>query len=422
MTAPRVVVLDHTAELGGAELALARLLEALRGGPFDTGVVLFSDGPLVARMRGLGVPVVVEPLDPAVATLGRHALTRPDSLARGGRAGLGLVRRLGAVLRAQGTDLVVANSLKSAVVGAALARTTGLPFVWHLHDRVSSDYLPAPAATGVRALARHAPHRLVVNSAATLATVAPLPAGRAVLAYPGLPEAAFDDVRGAPGEVPVVGMLGRVSPTKGQHLLLEAAAALRRSGVAARYRIVGSALFGEDDYERGLRRRAHDLGLDDVVDFAGWVDDPAAALRSFDVLVHASPVPEPFGQVVVEAMAAGVPVIGTDAGGVTEVLDPAGGTPPGPVRRTALGQLVRPGDATALEAAIRWTLENPDGARNAAVAARKSARERFTVAETAERVGDAWRQALADPPGGPLRPLTGPRPRGTSLPTPRGRR
>ena len=122
-------------------------------------------------------------------------------------------------------------------------------------------------------------------------------------------------------------------------------------------------------------------------------------------------------------MAAGVPVIGTDAGGVTEVLSTRLGAPhPAPSGGPRSASSSVPGDATALEAAIRWTLENPDGARNAAVAARKSARERFTVAETAERVGDAWRQALADPPGGPLRPLTGPRPRGTSLPTPRGRR
>lgn len=418
MTLSRVVVLDHTAELGGAELALARLLEGLSGGPFDTRVVLFSDGPLAGRLRGLGVPVRVEPLDAAVATLSRHALSRPGVLLRGGRSAVALVRRLRRVLRTEGADLVVANSLKSAVLGATAARLAGVPFVWHLHDRVASDYLPPPVAAAVRALARRAPRRLVVNSLATLRTVEPMPSGKAVLAYPGLPAGAFDGSGAIPGEVPVVGMLGRVSPTKGQHLLLESAAMLRQSGVSARYRIVGSAIFGEDDYERQLWRRAHELGLDSIVEFVGWAEDPVAALHSFDVLVHASPVPEPFGQVVVEAMAAGVPVIGSDGGGVTEILDPDEEAAPGLVRRTTLGQLVRPGDATALAAAIQWTLEHPDEARAAARRARLSAHERFTIATTAERVSDAWRQALSGAVLGPRRPDAVPRRRAALRPRP----
>ena len=77
--------------------------------------------------------------------------------------------------------------------------------------------------------------------------------------------------------------------------------------------IVGAPLFGEVDYDRSLRTKVRALGIEDRVEFAGFVDDVPALLADFDVLVHASIIPEPYGQVVVEGMAAGLPVVATGA-------------------------------------------------------------------------------------------------------------
>jgi len=108
--------------------------------------------------------------------------------------------------------------------------------------------------------------------------------------------------------------------------------------------------------------------------------------------VHASPVPEPFGQVVVEAMAAGVPVVATDAGGVTEILEPNGSgiATSGPWRVTPFGVLVSPGDDAALADAIRWVLTNADERERKAAAAQEYAINRFSIARTADAVYSAW--------------------------------
>lgn len=400
MTPARVLVLDHTAALGGGELALARTLEAIDRRRFDPTVGLFADGPLRGRLESIGVRVVVLPLDPRVAALSRHDLLHPSTATTAGTAVWRHAAALRRMIRDLEPDLVMGNSLKANVIGGPLARAARVPFVWYLRDRLSPDYLPAPVAIGVRRLLRTVSTHVIANSRATLATAGQLPAHRCSAAYSGLPDHAFaGPSRTAVRSQPVVALLGRVSPTKGQDVFLHAAAAVRRAGVSARYRIIGAPLFGEEEYAAGLPVLADRLGLADAVELTGWTEDPMAALRDVDLLVHASPVPEPFGQVVVQGMAARVPVIATDAGGVPEILAPDGLTVvAGRVRRTPLGQLVPPGDATALAEAMTWALTHPVETTRATRAAWASARERFRLADAALTVQAAWEQAVADGP------------------------
>jgi len=101
-------------------------------------------------------------------------------------------------------------------------------------------------------------------------------------------------------------------------------------------------LFGETGYERELHMLVARLELTDRVEFTGHIDDVAGQLDRADVLVHASVIPEPFGLVVVEAMAAGVPVIAADAGGPAEVIT-----------NGVDGLLTAPGDVDALAEALQ---------------------------------------------------------------------
>ena len=99
-------------------------------------------------------------------------------------------------------------------------------------------------------------------------------------------------------------MVGRLAPWKGQHVLLDAFAAAFPDG-PRKPSLVGSAMFGEDDYEASLRARPSDSASSTASRFAGFVEDVAGELDQADCVVHASVIAEPFGQVVVEAMAAG---------------------------------------------------------------------------------------------------------------------
>ncbi|MGF0117915.1 glycosyltransferase [Promicromonospora sp. Marseille-Q5078] len=403
----RVLVVGHTAELGGAELALVRLCAALRreasGAEVDVRVVLLADGPLVALLESTGTPVRVVEADPDLVTAGRGTLT---ALSRGAlRRASSAVRTVVAlrrVVRAVRPDVVHTTTLKADVLGLVAARTCRVPVVWHVHDRIAPDYLPPAVVRVLRSAARHGPRAVVANSRATAAT---LPGVRDLtVAYPGFaPEQALP----APPPVPppgrprVVGLLGRISPTKGQLELVRAAPAVLARHPDVVLRLLGAPAFGAGDYARDVEAEIRRLGLGGRVELAGFAADPAAALDALALCVHASPVPEPFGQVVVEAMVRGVPVVATDAGGVPEILR-ADGAP--------LGRLVPPGDPRALADAIVAVLDDPRAAHEVAVRAHAVALERFAVAGTARAVTAVWRRAARRAPD-PRRPPVPARPR-----------
>jgi glycosyltransferase involved in cell wall biosynthesis len=114
-------------------------------------------------------------------------------------------------------------------------------------------------------------------------------------------------------------MVGRLAPWKGQDVFLEAFARAFPGGEEQAV-LAGSAMFGEDAFEAQLRARSAELGIAERVEFTGFVDDVHALLAGCDVLVHASVIAEPFGQVVIEGLAAGLAVIATDSGGPAEII------------------------------------------------------------------------------------------------------
>ena len=178
-----------------------------------------------------------------------------------------------------------------------------------------------------------------------------------------------------------VGIVGRLDPWKGQHVFLQAFAKAFPDGREEAI-LVGTSLFGAEEYREQLERQAADLGLDGRVDFRGFRRQVEDELRRLDVLVHASTIPEPFGQVVVEGMAMGLPVVAADAGGPAEVIaDGVNGLlyPPGDVDELAI--LLR---RLATDAALRERLGE---------AARVRA-EDFTGERIAPKVIAVYREVL----------------------------
>lgn len=345
----RVAFLDHCARLSGAEMALLRLLPALR--EVDPLVVLGEDGPLRQRLEEAGVEVLVLPLPERTATLRRHRVGRRLPLSAAVDV-LGYVWRLRRLLRERGIEAVHTNSLKACLYGGLAGRLAGVPVVWHARDRYHEDYLPRPAVRLVRLAARLLPRVVIANSRTTLATLAPHPRRqpRMVVASPLAAEIRdvgrrrLDATSAAAGGPLVVGMVGRISPWKGQDVFLRAVAEAVGDGpkCAIRARVIGSALFGEDAHAAAMRQLTEELGIAHCVEWRGFREDMAAELAELDVLVHCSTTPEPFGQVVVEGMAAALAVVSTDVGGPAEVIDDG---------RTGL--LVPPGHPGALAAVLR---------------------------------------------------------------------
>ncbi|MEU4416251.1 glycosyltransferase family 4 protein [Nocardia salmonicida] len=366
----RAVFLAHTAAPSGAELATLRLLDALRAtGRYQVTMIYTEDGPMVARMRAREIEtrVVTGRFDSRAMRIGTGVL----GLLTGFLALLRLGWAVGAVVAETRADVVVAESTKALVLGAVAARRARVPLVWQVHDRVSPDYFGRIPALAIRVLARLVCRGQLANSRATAAT---LPAGLSTaIAYPGveLPATPADPRTRSAAEAVVV-VVGRLSPWKGQDVFLRAIAALRVQ--PARVVLVGGTFFGEQPYRAQLEKLAAELGV--AAEFTGHVDDPAEYLAIADVLVHCSVLPEPFGQVVVEGMAAGCAVVAATPGGPAEIIETG-----------VDGLLVPGGDVGALTAALDTLLHDPAERARLALAGRDRARD-FDIHTSARSVAD----------------------------------
>ncbi len=341
----RVVFIDHVAQLSGGEIALLRLLPHLD--EVDPHVILAEDGPLADRLRSAGITTEVLSLRERTRNLRKDRVT-PGTLPFGSVVVTALYSvRLALRLRQLRPDVVHTNSLKSGVYGSIAARLAGIPSVWHVRDRIAVDYLPKTAVRLTRFMTRRLPSVVIANSQATMRTLHP--GGSSIVLYSVLPEVL------APPRVPakrtaealVVGMVGRLAPWKGQELFLRAFADAFGTS-EARCVIIGSSMFGEDEYALGLHSLVGELDLQDHVEFRGFQENVWSEFARLDVLVHASLIPEPFGQVVLEGMAARVPVVVANAGGPAEI-----------VTHGVNGLHYPMGDRAALAAALRTLADDP---------------------------------------------------------------
>ena len=377
----RVAYLDHVAQMSGGEIALLRLLPHLTA--VEPHVILAEDGPLVSALRQAGVSTEVLPMADRARDVRKGAMTP-----RGIRVGaifatITYIVRLASRLRRLRPDLVHTNSLKAGVYGSIAARLAGVPCVWHVRDRISVDYLPKPAVRSVRFMTRRLTSAVIANSHATMHTLDPQ--AQPVIVYSVVPEvvlapAARADRSHAPL---VVGLVGRLAPWKGQDLFLRAFADAFPDG-DARCVLVGSAMFGEDAYARTLRDLAAQLGLADRAEFRGFQPDIWPELARMNILVHASVIPEPFGQVVLEGMAAQVPVVAAAAGGPAEIID-----------HDVNGVLYRMGDRAALANALRELAGDPERRRRLAEGGTASVGD-YHPSVVAHRVEQLYRDVLAN--------------------------
>ena len=399
----RVLFFGHTAALGGGEIALLNLLRNLDCNKVKPIVVLGAEGPLAEQLNPI-VPTYVVPLSPHVAkakkdTLGMATLFR----AREVLSVFGYIFRLVLFIRRHKIDLVHTNSLKADFIGGIAGRLSLRPVVWHVRDRIEDDYLPGSVVRAFRFLCRVIPTYVIANSAATLRTLR-LPATsakeanssgaefvrRAAVVHDGTNLVAAPPRRPRDSDGFRVGLIGRISPWKGQHIFLQAAAQVNKQFPNARFVIIGAALFGEEKYKQEVRRLPSQLGIEHLVEFTGFSTNVDQAIAELDLVVHASTTGEPFGQVIIEGMAAGKPVVATNGGGVPEIVE-----------NGKTGILVPMGDVQAMADAICRILAEPTLAAGMGSRGRQRVADHFTVQQTARRVEAVYLEAACPAPAAP---------------------
>lgn len=365
MPTPRVLFVSHTGQISGAELVLLDIVQSWT----STSAFLFEDGPLTAALAAKGLTVSVSqwgrgltqvrrdsPIFQIVPLIGRFCAIILE------------VRRT-----ARCCDVVYANSQKAFVVSAIAAKLARRPLVWHLHDIITGAHFGALQRRIQITLANACAAKVIVPSqAAASAFVAEGGRNDLIEIVPNGLDIAADDE--APAEIrqqlglpsgALIGVFSRLAPWKGQHVVLNALAQLPSVNCI----IAGDALFGEQDYALRLKKLVQELGLIDRVRFLGQRNDVPRLMRAVDVVVHPSIDPEPFGRTLVEAMLACVPLIATDTGAASDILE-AG----------KAGTLIPPDDAEALATTIQRILSKPAGLREELDYAHARARSQYGVA------------------------------------------
>ena len=342
----KILYLNPSGELGGAERSLLFLMASLRAAKPDWQIQLVagSGGPLIRRAEELGVQASAIDFPRALSRLGDAGAGGPAGMQQShlrlvgkmGRAGvpsIAYLRRLRRTLVRFAPDLIHSNGFKMHVL-AAWARPAGCPLIWHIRDYVG-------ARPFMSRLIRANAHRCtaaIANSTSVAEDLRTICGDKLRIhrVYNGVdldafspsgPVANLDGICAMPPTVPnttTVGLLATMARWKGHEVFLRAVAKASRLTPLRAY-VIGAPIYKNDSSQYqidDLRQMTAELGLEKIVGFSGFVDDSAAALRALDIVVHASTQPEPFGLAIAEGMACGKPVIVSGAGGASEIVTP----------------------------------------------------------------------------------------------------
>jgi len=374
----RILFVDPVPRIGGAEGSLLEMAAGLDRSRFEV-LAAVPSGELDAAVRERGVPTVNLPF----RRFKRGLASGPASLAALCRAVPALVR----LAREEKIHVIHANGNQAQIYAAPAARRARRPCVWHSRDL-------APLGAAGKWMARGATRIIAISNAVRdhLQPYVTEP-GKLMTLYNGIavePFRAADTTDrlqhefGFPEESVVIAMAGQMVPWKNHPLFLRAAARVSRAAPEARFLVIGDDRFGDHPgYRRRLEALAAEDGLAGRLVFTGYRTDMARILAGIHVLVHPASR-EPFGRVVVEAMAAGKPVVAVHRCGPAEI-----------VRNGIDGILVPPDQTEAMADAVLELVADRDRARRMGRSGRERAAQAFSLRDFLPRVESLYAEILA---------------------------
>jgi glycosyltransferase involved in cell wall biosynthesis len=368
----KILFLDQSGNIGGAERSLLDIVRHYRS---ECRVVLFQDGAYRKLLEEEQISVQV--LSSSDEELQFHR----DSPAFLSILSIGLLTRLIAktVYLSRSYDLIYANTPKAFVVGAFASCFSRRPLVYHLRDLLTREHFSSANIKIIVTLANRLASLVIANSCATQAAFIQA-GGRSNLVkvvYNGFDveqyQKPYPEGRSQRDDREfVVGNFSRLSPWKGQHILLDALTYCPEPVTAW---FVGDALFGEQCYVEELHQKIEQLNLSQRVKFWGFRHDTPQLMKACHLVAHTSTAPEPFGRVIAEAMLCGTPVVATAGGGVSEL-----------VSHGRTGWLIPPGDPMKLAEIINYCYSHSDELDNIVTQAQAQSRKFFQLPQMLQQL------------------------------------
>jgi glycosyltransferase involved in cell wall biosynthesis len=379
----KILFLDQSSQIGGAELSLLDIASAYRD---NCLVSLFEAGPYGHLLDQHHIPVQILPHYPLKARKNSNFWQSLDNI----KPLLQMATQVAQL--SQQYDLIYANTQKALVVGAIASWLSHRPLVYHLRDILSADHFSSFNRRLLVSLANRFASKVITNSRATQAAFGSA-GGRLELTsviYNGFNPMQYQNLAAKRAQIQqqydlqghfVVGHFSRLSPWKGQHVLIEALTQCPFNTIAL---LVGDALFGEQAYVQQLHQQVKALGLESRVRFLGFQADIPAIMSTCDLIAHTSVAPEPFGRVIVEGMLCGKPVMATAAGGAIELIT-----------HDETGWLIPPGDAQQLASMINRCHHDPHKAVTIGKQAQQVATQRFHRQTMQQQIDQLLQQVMS---------------------------
>jgi len=378
----RVLFINHVSQLGGAEHSLLALLQGLDRSLVEPLVVLPCPGPLAESIVGLGIPIEFIPMRRLRRS--RNPFRMLSYIASVATAST----RLAELISTQGIQVVHANTTTAQIYASSAPRRSGVPTIWHVRDLL-------PRSSIASSLLRDATRVIAISQAVAESLGATADPAKVHVIHNGLDAEAISptcvsgekvrrELGSRKGEL-LVGMVGQLVSWKRHDLFLQAAAEIAKRSGNARFVVMGSDLFGDHRrYARALPSYAQRLELGDRVRFLGQRTDALEVIAALDLLLHPAEH-EPFGRVLIEAMALGKPVIAVNAAGPKEIVE-----------NGVTGLLVPPDDAQALAEATVSLLTDARRATLMGQAGRERVVREFPISKTISAIQDLYREVCGE--------------------------
>jgi glycosyltransferase involved in cell wall biosynthesis len=391
-----IVFVESAAAMGGVQFSTLYLAQALDRDRWKSVVVCPEEGDLSSACRDSGIEVQVLPQTRLWSTsvrLGSKRLPNPAAWAGDAWLMRRAATRLKKFLVQSSPDLVVTKGLSSHFLGGFAARKLGIPCVWHVQDLISERtfgiYRRAFAAA-----ARFLPERIIVDGKAIAEQLPQALQSRISIVLngvdtnvfrPGIDGSCLRRELNIPDDHLVIGHVGRMTPWKGQHYLIEAFAPIAAENPRLTLLLVGSPVFDNDSYQRRLLTLVSQLGLGERVKFAGYTHNMPGALAAMDLFAFTSVEKDTSPLALLSAMSCGLPIVAFDIAGTREVM-----------ANDEQFALVPVGNVAELGVALSRVLQDEDLRRALATASRKQAVAQFSLDKYKNGVEQVLRDALPD--------------------------
>jgi glycosyltransferase involved in cell wall biosynthesis len=329
----KIAYVEQDSNIGGAEVNLFYLFERMNRDHFYPVVVVPCEGPLTERLKEIGVRYHIIAQVKFISTstyILWKKIFNPFAVIYDVLVFLPTVWSLRSFLKKERVNIVHTNSMLAHIYGGIAAKIAGIPCIWHMQDIVNPRMVFGFAERAMNIFGNFLPKRIISVSNAVEKMFKGKSAQKVRVVYNGTDTKKFSSQIDGSGirkefnisnDEFVVGIVGRLVIWKGQREFLKAASVIVRKIPNTKFLIVGDTTFGSKEYKKELYDLACELGIESKVIFSGGRDDIPNIIRAMDVMVHTSIDPEPFGLVIIEGMASGVPVVASNRGGPIEIIE-----------------------------------------------------------------------------------------------------